>query len=70
MFASAAALVLDPGVRQEVEEFRSRLADRPIIPISIRGALQDATLAEQTRQWLKFDDKIWLDESNDAVAQV
>ena len=56
-------------VRQEVEQFRSRHADRPIIPISIGGALQDATLAEQTRQWLKFDDKIWLDDSEDAVAQ-
>lgn len=56
-------------VRTEVEEFRSRHADRPIIPISIDGALQDATLAEQTRQWLAFQDKIWLDESHDAVAQ-
>ena len=56
-------------VRQEVEQFRSRHPDRPIIPISIGGALQDATLAEETRQWLKFDDKIWLDESDDAVAQ-
>jgi WD40 repeat protein len=56
-------------VRQEVEQFTSRHADRPIIPISIGGALQDATLAEQARQWLKFDDKIWLDDSEDAVAQ-
>src|SRR5215469_14034115 len=54
-------------VRTEVETFRDRYADRPIIPISVDGALQDATLAEQTRQWLAFDDKIWLDESNDAV---
>ena len=56
-------------VRTEVEEFRSRHPDRPIIPISVDGALQDATLAEQTRQWLAFQDKIWLDESQDAVAQ-
>ncbi len=56
-------------VRQEVEQFRSRHPDRPIIPISIAGALQDATLAEETRQWFKFDDKIWLDDSEDAVAQ-
>jgi uncharacterized protein YqfA (UPF0365 family) len=26
-------------------------------------------LAEQTRQWLAFEDKIWLNESHDAVAQ-
>jgi TIR domain len=56
-------------VRQEVETFRSRHPDRPIIPISVGGALQDATLADQTRQWLAFDNKIWLDESHDAVAQ-
>jgi TIR domain len=56
-------------VRQEVEAFRSRHPDRPIIPISVGGALQSATLAEQTRQWLAFDDKIWLDEPHDAVAQ-
>ena len=49
-------------VRTEVEEFRSRHPDRPIIPISIGGALQDAKLAEQSRPWLAFDDKIWLDE--------
>jgi len=55
-------------VRTEVEQFRSRHPDRPIIPISIAGALQDATLAEQT-QWLQCNEKIWLDESDDAVAQ-
>ena len=26
-------------------------------------------MAEQTRRWLAFDEKIWLDESHDAVAQ-
>ena len=55
-------------VRQEVEQFRSRHPDRPIIPISVAGAVQDATLAEQT-QWLQCKDKIWLDESDDAVTQ-
>jgi len=55
-------------VRKEVEEFRGRHADRAIIPISVDGALQDATLAEQTQQWLQFGNKIWLDESQDAVA--
>ena len=55
-------------VRTEVEEFRRRHADRPIIPISVAGALQDATLAEHTL-WLQCNDKIWLDECDDAVAQ-
>jgi WD40 repeat protein len=55
-------------VRTEVETFRDRYADRPIIPISVGGALRDTTLAEHTREWLKFQDKIWLDETDDAVA--
>jgi len=54
-------------VRQEVEEFRRRHPDRPIIPISVDGAVQDAKLAEQT-QWLEWRDKIWLEESEEAVA--
>src|SRR5271169_3078892 len=55
-------------VRKEVQAFRGRHADRPIIPINIDGALQDKTLPEQAQDWLKFEDKIWLDESQDAVA--
>jgi hypothetical protein len=54
-------------VRTEVETFRSRRADRPIIPINVGGALQDPILAEQIQQWLQYHDKIWLDESVDAV---
>src|SRR5664279_120656 len=53
-------------VRTEVETFRSHHADRPIIPISVEGALRDTTLAEKT-QWLECHDKIWLDETQDAV---
>ena len=55
-------------VRKEVEAFRGRHPDRAIIAISVDGALQDTTLAEQSQQWLKFGDKIWLDETRDAVA--
>jgi len=68
IIANRATLEEPRWVRQEVEVFRGRHADRPIIPISVDGALQDATLAEQTQQWLEFGDKIWLDESHDAVA--
>src|SRR6516162_4731042 len=53
-------------VRTEVETFRSHHPDRPIIPISIAGALQDPALAETTK-WLECQDKIWLDEVDDAV---
>jgi hypothetical protein len=68
IIANRATLEEPRWVRQEVEVFRGRHADRPIIPISVDGALQDATLAEQTQQWLEFGNKIWLDESHDAVA--
>ena len=55
-------------MRKEVNEFKSRHPDRPIVPINVGGALKDATLAEQTRSWLVYDKKIWLDESDEAVA--
>jgi hypothetical protein len=54
-------------VRKEVEAFRGRHADRAIIPISVDGALQDKTLTVQAQEWLEFGDKIWLDETGDAV---
>lgn len=54
-------------VRTEVEEFRKRHPQRPIVSISVDGALRDASLASHVREWLAFDDKIWLDESQDAV---
>ncbi len=53
-------------VRKEVEEFRRRHPDRPVIPISVGGALLDPTLAGQAQEWLAFQDKIWLDEAADA----
>jgi hypothetical protein len=58
-------------IRKEVEEFTKRHPGRPVIPISVGGALQDPTLADQARRWLNFQDKdrIWLDEAEDAVAQ-
>ena len=56
-------------VRTEVEEFRSQHPDNPVIPINVDGALQDTTLAEQTQEWLAFQNTILLDESQDAVAQ-
>jgi tetratricopeptide (TPR) repeat protein len=56
-------------VRKEVEEFSIRHPSRPVIPISVAGAIQDPTLADQARQWLSVQDKnrIWLDESEDAA---
>jgi WD40 repeat protein len=57
-----------PGwIQQEVEEFKRRHPGRPIIPISIEGALQDLQLANNAQQWLGHQDKIWLDESEMSI---
>ena len=61
-------LFLDPRrVRKEVEAFRERHPTRPIVTVSVGGALQDAGIAAPTREWLSVDDKIWLAESDEAV---
>jgi hypothetical protein len=54
-------------VRKEVEEFRKRHPDRPVIAINVGGALEDQTLAESTQTWLGYQGKIWLDESEETV---
>ncbi len=54
-------------VRTEVEAFRRRHPARPVIPISVDGALLDPALTAQAQEWLAFSDKIWLDESADAA---
>jgi tetratricopeptide (TPR) repeat protein len=58
-------------VRKEVEEFTRFHPFRPVIPISIGGAIQDPALADQTRLWLSHQDKdrIWLEESQDVAEQ-
>jgi tetratricopeptide (TPR) repeat protein len=55
-------------VRKEVEEFRRFHPSRPVIPISVGGAIQDLALSGQIQQWLLVQDKdrIWLDEAQDA----
>ena len=61
-------LFLDPRrVRKEVEAFRERHPTRPIVTVSVGGALQDAGIAAPTREGLSVDDKIWLAESDEAV---
>jgi WD40 repeat protein len=55
-------------VRMEVEEFRRNHPERPVIPINVDGALQDAALTESVQEWLDYEGKIWLDESEEAVA--
>ena len=54
-------------VRTEVEEFRKHHPGRPVIPINVGGALQDPALAESAQEWLGYEGKIWLDESEETV---
>ncbi len=54
-------------VRDEVEEFRRRQPRRPICVINIDHALQDPDLSVQVEGWLRFRDKIWADETLEAV---
>lgn len=54
-------------VRREVEEFRSRHPERPVIPISVGGALDDLSVAESAKDWLGFHGRIWEPETQEAV---
>jgi hypothetical protein len=59
--------LVDPRwVRTEVEEFRRNHPERPIISVNIGGALQDPALAAAAEPWLRFTDKIWIDDSQRA----
>src|SRR5574337_117102 len=61
--------LLEPRwVRTEVEEFRARHPSRPVIPINVGGALEDPALATTVQSWLGHQEKIWLDEAEQAVA--
>lgn len=64
------ATLADPRwVRAEVEEFRRRHPGRPVIPISIDGALQDPAFGPAADAWLGFGGRIWIDETAQACAE-
>ena len=67
VIANRGTLTEPRWVRTEIEEFRRRHPRRPIIPISVGGALQDADLSAQTEAWLGHRQTIWLDETSEAV---
>lgn len=69
VIANRATLATPRWVRKEVEEFRRRHPNRPVVSISVGGAVEDSELAPTVREWLSVDDKIWLDESDEAVAR-
>jgi hypothetical protein len=54
-------------VRKEVEECRKRHPKRPVIIINVDNALQDSALTASAQEWLGYEGKIWLDESDNAV---
>lgn len=54
-------------VRKEVEEFRERHPSRPVIPINIGGALQEADVEKSAVEWLDYQGKVWIDESEKAA---
>lgn len=63
-------MLQDPRwVHREVEEFRKYRSHRPVITINVGGALQDSTVAESAQEWLGYQGKIWLDESEEAVGR-
>jgi flagellar biosynthesis GTPase FlhF len=58
-------------VRQEVEEFRRRHPNRPIVrivpPSAVAAMEADPALKEQTQKWLPdFEKKIWVEEADEA----
>lgn len=60
--------LLDPRwVRNEVLEFRRRHPRRTIVPINIASALQDEASAAAAQPWLDHRDRVWIDESADAL---
>jgi hypothetical protein len=67
VIANRGTLETPRWVRVEVEEFRKAHPGRPVIPISIDGALEDPTLLDTIRPWLNVKETIWLDDTQDAV---
>ncbi|MFC1536775.1 TIR domain-containing protein [Pseudomonadota bacterium] len=67
VIANLSMLIEPRWVRKEVEEFRQRHPSRPIVTITIGEALQDSTVAKSAQEWLGYQDKIWLAESEEAV---
>jgi hypothetical protein len=59
------ALLRSKWVRQEVEEFRRQHQKRPIIPINIDEAKEK--YATDIAAWLGHEERIWLNETNEAI---
>ena len=64
--ANTAALTESKWVRNEVEYFRATHPARLIVPINVGNALE--LLGSEAEHWLRFEQKIWLNESQGSVA--
>lgn len=64
-----AATLADPRwLRTELDAFRRHAPGRPIVAISLDGALSDSVLASPEAQWLGMQDQVWLEDAAGAVA--
>ena len=66
VIANRGTLAEPRWVRVEVEEFRRKHPDRPVIAISIGGALEDAELGRTAQAWLAWKDRIWINDTQTA----
>lgn len=65
--ANEGALVQSLWVRKEVEEFRRRHPNRPVIPINVGRAIENHGPEAKVSEWLGHDGRIWLDETDQVV---
>lgn len=67
VIVNEAALLHSTWIRKEVEEFRDKHPQRPIIPININYALENFELQANVNSWLDHEKRIWLNETNIAA---
>ncbi len=61
------ALLHSTWVPKEVEEYRRQHLNRPIVVIDIDKAKEKYAAQADTASWLGDEERIWLDETNEAV---
>lgn len=67
VIANEGALLQSPWIRREVEEFRSKHPNHPVIPINVDHAIQKFGAQADAVNWLDCEGKIWLDENKQAI---
>jgi WD40 repeat protein len=67
VIANEGALLHSQWVRKEVEEFRRKHPNRPVIPINVDKSIQTLGTQAEAALWLGHEGRIWLDESKEAL---